>query len=224
MTFGRPPTIPESYLRHLQLAVPYEVVSEPRSSTGSHHSTGFFNATMYKSSTLTMARRLGFANIILSRTLYRILGDAIQLLYGDNLGGDQHQQTYQMLADVLHLEERLETWIKNVPPELNATQALSANPGPPYKLGIVLRLRYLNTRALIHRIVVSSMLRNVSSAELQAQSSPSLDLARKASLETCVASSLEVITRIHDATSDGSRVKALGAWWFSLYYSKSLDL
>jgi hypothetical protein len=126
-----------------------------------------------------------------------------------------------MLKDVLHLEERLETWTRNLPPDMNVTQASPATPDGPYKLGIILRLRYLNTRSLIHRVVVSSMLRTVGSAESQAPSSPSLDLARKASLETCVSSSLEVISRIHYATSEDSpRVKALGAWWFSLYYSK----
>jgi hypothetical protein len=126
-----------------------------------------------------------------------------------------------MLKDVLHLEERLETWTRNLPPDMNVTQASPATPDGPYKLGIILRLRYLNTRSLIHRVVVSSMLRTVGSAESQAPSSPSLDLARKASLETCVSSSLEVISRIHYATSEDSpRVKALGAWWFSLYYSE----
>lgn len=46
MTFGRPPAIPESYVSHLQLAVPYEMISGCEASPESLHSTAFFNATM----------------------------------------------------------------------------------------------------------------------------------------------------------------------------------
>ncbi|KAH6661800.1 fungal-specific transcription factor domain-containing protein [Plectosphaerella plurivora] len=199
MTFGRPPTVPESYLKNPVLAVPYEEVSGMGTGSSSEYSTAFFNATI---------------------TLYRILGDAMRLLYDDNLGHDQQQNTYQTLADVLSLEERLNTWSKNIPSDLDVATLSTSTPDVPYRLAIILRLRYLNLRMLIHRSVMSTVLRNVGSAELHATSSPSLDLARKASLQTCVASALETINRIHLGTgSDNTTRNALGAWWFTLYYT-----
>lgn len=147
----------------------------------------------------------------------------MNLLYGDNLGSDQHQNNYQMLADVLHLEERLEIWKKGISPDLDLTTSSASTSDVCHKLAVILRLRYLNIRSLIHRSVLSTLLRNVGAAELHAHIPPSLALARKASLETCVESALETIDRIQQATNhDSAKPSALGAWWFTLYYSRLL--
>lgn len=145
----------------------------------------------------------------------------MQLLYGDNLGGERHQTTYGQLAEVLLLEERLKKWRDGLPPCMDLTKVSSSATDGAFRLATILRLRYLNVRSLIHRSVISGVMRSVSSTDRNASSSPSLDLARTASLETYVISSLETIDIIHNTTdSTSARPKALGAWWFSLYYSK----
>ena len=154
-------------------------------------------------------------------TLYNILGNVMQLLYGDNLGCDQMERSSEILPKILRLEERLDDWEKGTAEPLRPTNSWATTDDVSHRLRVILTLRYLNLKLLIHRPIISSMLREMDGTDPNTTNLLSIEQARKVSLETCVKSSMEIITIVHNATvSTGPRRGVLGAWWFSLYYSK----
>lgn len=88
------------------------------------------------------------------------------------------------------------------------------------RLRTILTLRYLNLCLLLHRPILTKYLDLVSSNSY----SHELRLLQQVgsnSIKVCIQSSIEVISIVHAAVqkTEGRR-SLLGAWWYSLYYSK----
>jgi hypothetical protein len=159
--------------------------------------------------------------------LYKIQGSVIAQLYGSNMDSIATQSLPSMIEQVLSLEQGLAMWRNNLFPQLqnrpwdalNPTSASPPSLDPVFdKLSVVIALRYLNTRILLHRPVLSALLEqrkapNTSTGEhyLTGLAEQSVTVCRDCALEV-----IQIVWRISTSRS----TNLLGAWWFSAYYSK----
>lgn len=92
-----------------------------------------------------------------------------------------------------------------------------------HRFSIVLSVRYNNLRILLHRRHLESLLKTLGTSE-DDSSSADKKLLRQMSLnsvEACVESAISIISIVHCITLSSSwRRELLGAWNYSLYYSK----
>ena len=204
MTFGRPPSIPEDYIR-LPLAYPWPSHSGPAFASPELQapSMDFFNSSI---------------------TLHRLIGTSIARLYGQNLGYDDSLQEAELIPRILELEDELGGWQSSLPPELPIVLS-SALPLPgSYRNRMVdrfrtmLTLRYHNLNILVHRPLLCKSLDALTETLPEAWSA-SVNRMTKDSIDACVASAEETIDIVHGILTDPSLgASVLGAWWFTLYY------
>ena len=138
-----------------------------------------------------------------------------------------------VVPQIVIIDQKLSDWRKSLPSNLLSRpwedRISNESVGPQEhtvfsRLSVVTRLRYLNTRILLHRPVLDSVLRKIAAsddaytddAETDGESTLS-EFAGKSSLSISQSCAVEII----DITHRVSTSKALlGAWWFSVYYSK----
>ncbi|OAL27971.1 hypothetical protein AYO22_03186 [Fonsecaea multimorphosa] len=168
--------------------------------------------------------------------LYDVLGDIIKKLYGSNVDADVQQSVPALLGTISHLEHKLEVWKQNLPPqlqqlplEIKATGSDSPSPAfaPVFdRLSVILTLRYLNTRILLHRPILSACLRQRYPFGAHEGPSPEahgdfLHEFANVSIDICERSAVEVI----DIVCNASRQPGLlGTWWFTAYYTYNAAL
>ncbi|CAK7228006.1 hypothetical protein SEUCBS140593_006768 [Sporothrix eucalyptigena] len=135
MTFGRPASIPDYYVkvslpRHLVCPAPN---GNPTPWSSSESSTLFFNASI---------------------TLYKIMGRVLSLLYGSNLGGMPNPVAVDLISAILDMEHELLDWQRSLPASiclLDHEELLHLDAHPDNRLRMILTLRYHNLRILVHR-------------------------------------------------------------------------
>ncbi|KAL8405196.1 hypothetical protein RB594_009920 [Gaeumannomyces avenae] len=202
MTLGRPPSIPEKYVR-----VPLPRHNGPMQHfvwSTEENSTLFFNATI---------------------TLYRITQTVIDTLYGCNLGEtavSSTASTANAASSTVQIEQQLLEWESSLTPPLKIVRVeeLLQGDGPelPKKLRAIITLRYHNLRILAHRPMLEQLLGVLA---LSNKTDPRHDAnmlwqfgAR--SITICFQSAEAIIGIVDTATRSASGL--LGAWWFSLYF------
>ncbi|XRM46491.1 hypothetical protein ABZX51_009523 [Aspergillus tubingensis] len=210
MTFGRPAAIPNSYVK-LELPVcditvdSLSVVDEQTSSL----SLALYNATI---------------------TLYNQIWNAIDVLYGQNLGCDPPLSVSQTVAHVFSLEQELFAWERQLPNslgliKLHGVEEAHKEAASDYDLvslrfRIVLTLRFSNYRLLLHRPVLIQFLDACGRSEADTQQLQLLKQLGLSSMKICADSTMEIIDLVHDIVHRSEkRPNLLGAWWFSLYYT-----
>ncbi|KAH7028666.1 fungal-specific transcription factor domain-containing protein [Macrophomina phaseolina] len=218
MTFGRPPSIPQEYIK-IDMPAPEPPLPSTTTSAVDHRSKAlsllFFNATI---------------------SLYAILNQAITRCYDSNLGcATATIAVPDTINRVYALETQLQDWKANLPSDLHLHQHHHHDPSLPpspasslihTRFTTVLALRFLNLRILIHRPVLTSILDATAAAHGGSGGSgaanPLLQQIGAYNLNCCLESSLEIIAIVRAAvlTRGGGRpASPLGAWWFTLYYT-----
>lgn len=92
------------------------------------------------------------------------------------------------------------------------------------KIQTVLTLRFLNVRLLLHRAILLRTLGSNAAAASLDHEVALLQHIGPSSTKTCLESAVHTLDLVHaTVTSSGSHKEVLGAWWFSLYYSKILS-
>ncbi|KAF9887006.1 hypothetical protein FE257_010622 [Aspergillus nanangensis] len=210
MTFGRPSAIPDNYVK---LDLPATNISIDTASILNNDSTylsiAFFNSTI---------------------TLYKRMWSIIDLLYGQNLGCDAPLSVSETVAQVFSVEQHLFAWEKSLPDALRITTPAAlkeTNPELPgdsnffsWKFRVILTLRYLNLRVLLHRPVLVRFIDACGGLQPDPQELRLLQQIGLNSMHICADSAMEIIDLVHQAVHEtGWRHKVLGAWWFSLYYT-----
>ncbi|KAH8799845.1 fungal-specific transcription factor domain-containing protein [Xylogone sp. PMI_703] len=213
MTFGRPPTIPESYVR-LDLPVPYATLQHPIVivEKGESLSIAFYNGTI---------------------TLYRVLSQIIDSLYSNNIACSDNSNAVDTVARVYGIETQLSEWQRGLPPEMKLIneEDITTNRLPPendpsgklwveLRLRFILTLRYTNIRILLHRPVLVKFLNEAKNRD--GQDSALLQQIGTNSIQIAIRSSKEIICQVHTViqAAPGTKKRGLlGAWWFSLYYT-----
>jgi hypothetical protein len=163
------------------------------------------------------------------RTLYKVQWRVIHSLYGQNLGCDQPLGEMETITEVFKLEQELSEWEHSLVQPLcfrtPATVLLDQESALDERFRVILTLRYLNLQILLHRPFLSRCLYLRSKSSTENQTVRSADHFAASSIDTCIRSSENMISIVHSIVSAKPSLDLLGAWWFSLYYSKqSLEI
>ncbi|OAL37349.1 hypothetical protein AYO20_03198 [Fonsecaea nubica] len=161
--------------------------------------------------------------------LYYILGDIISELYGGNVDIDPGLTVPTMLERTVVLEQKMAAWKHNLFPQLQRrpwdtldpdTVSLSAWDPVFDRLSVIITLRYLNTRILLHRPILSAFLRQRArvkvSGEPVEQEDPFFNDLGERSVKICQQAALEIVEIVHKTSKPPA---LLGAWWFTAYYT-----
>ncbi|CAH0051631.1 unnamed protein product [Clonostachys solani] len=204
MTFGRPPAIPTEHVR-MELPVSADLGSlisgdEFQPEDGGTSTAVFFVATI---------------------TLYQILGDIIANQYDQNIGTSTHTSLSCLLENTIRLEGQLLAWKRVLPDTLSRRpwDVKSGESGADVvfdKLSVILTLRYLNIRTLLHRPVLARYLEQLRVQDPDQNEMMWMQRFGQPYLEACIESASEIITIVHNLSDTPS---TLGAWWFSTYYT-----
>jgi hypothetical protein len=157
-----------------------------------------------------------------------IMGRVLDTLYGSNLDSDTPQDIFKVASDVSLVEHQILEAQRSFPPSLQPVELsdLEQETRPPFlalRFRLVLTLRYHNLRILTHRPLLQRYLGVLrGQSEDGQQHVSSLDQVGPNSLHICMQSARTIVELLAHATkSKGEDKGLLGAWWFSLYYSKS---
>ena len=224
MTFGRPSAIPEDYIR-LDLPLPFPIDASPESHTSAETkksaNVGFFIATMYAHKTVLAYSRYTNSD----STLYRIMWSIIDSLYGQNLACGKEPPTIDIFGQLYAIEQRILQWRRSlsaplciISPETSLPTSLT---GPEKKLCTILTLRYLNVHLLLHRPVLVKFFDCHNKARGLDEEDVLLFQVGTTSLVRCHESATKIIAIVHSAMKMQDAQGLFGAWWFTLYYSKS---
>ena len=211
MTFGRPSAIPETYSK-LELPRPYpnDSISPGGASVESRNNTNiaFFSATI---------------------TMYKVMWEALDVLYGQNLACGKENGVTDIVGHLLLLEQRLLNWRQSLPPSLRivAKPSSSSGVGWPFdlteygsdqKLSVILTLRYLNLRLLLHRPILTRLLDYLHDSKSHQDEAVLLQQFGSSSIYQCNQTAAEIIYIVYSATKMAKSRDLLGAFWFTNYY------
>ncbi|KAJ2896764.1 hypothetical protein MKZ38_005252 [Zalerion maritima] len=198
MTFGRPPSIPEYYIR-IQLPRGYQARHVSREED-ENDSLVFHNATI---------------------KLYKIIASCIEALYDNNLGLAGERSTFDTASGIFQMENHLVHWQQTLPSEMCLVELGEIHAASGFrcclKLRVILTMRYHNARILTHRAVLDARLVDIIGSEKT--DAGTLERLGPNSLASCVHSACAIVDTAHAiASSSGDKKRLLGAWWFSVYY------
>lgn len=160
------------------------------------------------------------------------MGNIIDEVYGQNLGCEPSLSIGEMVGRVLSIENQLFSWVLSLPDSLgqltleelrNEIEQSEAQPRLfPLKFRVILTLRYLHIRILLHRPFLIKFFDASIASGLEPGQERILHDIGHSSIRKCVESAMGIIDIIHELVSTtGWQRDLLGAWWYSLYYSKS---
>ncbi|KAJ5753289.1 C6 transcription factor [Penicillium odoratum] len=213
MTLGRPAAIPDSFVR---LDLP----------TNDINGDGPTEIPIVDSETFQMSVDFFNSTILLYKQLFKI----VDLLYGQNLGCDPPLTVGESVRHILSAEQHLAAWEKSLPQliELITVKKIrDANGEMPdrprfysLKFSVILTLRYLHLRILLHRPILVKFLDACGKGSIDPHEERLLQQIGFNSMRICMESAMSIIDIIHELVhSSGWRKSLLGAWWYSLYYT-----
>ena len=151
--------------------------------------------------------------------------NVIDSCYGGNMGCEESTTILDKVTRIFQMEKHLVEWTRSLPGYLGlrSSQDIPFEDETAFleKARVVITLRYQNLRVLLHRSVLVEYLDMVGKQDCDGQELVLLQQIGSNSLNICVNSAMEIILIISTiVSSDGPRRQFLGAWWFSLYYSR----
>lgn len=181
--------------------------------------------------------KLQFVNAVQSHSLmecsqvYHILWDIIEQLYGQNIGYEGHLSSNEIVTRVFILEQKLSAWEQDLHPDLRTLSydqlttmrgeiVATTDQHAAKTLRIVLTLRHLNIRLLLHRPILMRVLDSFESFK-ENHDIQMLRHIGSHSLQVCMDTADAIISIVHTVVTslDATRT-SIGAWWYTLYYSQ----
>ncbi|KAJ5317835.1 hypothetical protein N7508_002343 [Penicillium antarcticum] len=213
MTLGRPAAIPDSFVR---LDLPTNDIN------------GDGPTPMPIVDGLTFQMSVDFFNSTI--LLYKQLFNIVDLLYGQNLGCDPPLTVSESVGHILSVEHHFVAWEKALPQHiklLTVRKIREVNgkmPDPPQffsmKFSVILTLRYLHLRILLHRPILVKFLDARGKGGMDPGEERLLQQIGSNSMQICMESAMSIIDIIHELVHPLEWQKSLlGAWWYSLYYT-----
>ncbi|KAF2496525.1 hypothetical protein BU16DRAFT_607099 [Lophium mytilinum] len=206
MTMGRPASIPENYVK-LDLPCSFKSILPAavncHQSSVDEHSVEFYTGTI---------------------TLYKIMGEIVDVLYGSNLGCGVPDNVFDIASHLLQFEQKFLTWQQSLPAAMSLVEPETlhseADDQGTLRFRVILTLRFLNLRILTHRPLLSKYLESIRSAHSASQQLHLLKQVGTNSVRTCAQSAIAIIKLMQQVLIPTSPPRhVLGAWWFSLYYA-----
>ncbi|CAN9324119.1 unnamed protein product [Alternaria alternata] len=157
-------------------------------------------------------------------TLYKILGEIIEVLYENNLGCDAPENLFGIASSLLQFEQKYIGWQHSLPARFSlivpGAQPFDGTGELNLRFRLILTLRFLNVRILTHRPMLSKYLELISNPQSDMQQMTILKQIGANSMRICINSAIGVIELVRGVLAPQEpRSHLLGAWWFSLYYS-----
>lgn len=181
-----------------------------------------------------------FSNILITNSisqLYFVMFNVIDTCYGQNLGFDSCDTPQGLTSSIYEGNRQLNKWQYELVPSLGlhvlqspltATDIdiMKSENVVTARFNIVLSMRFHNLRILLHR---QSLEKSLNRENQNYWHSTNAETGDKSQLQVeidnisnCVESAIIIISTVHTiVTADGWRRNLLGAWNYSLYYSKS---
>lgn len=166
--------------------------------------------------------------------MYRI----IDTCYGQNLGLEESRTDTELISLVFKVEEELEQWkmqlpslnmrVYDTPISAQDLAKMEMENKSIERFTNVLSARYHNLQILLHRPILEKLLEGCGTST-SARSKNGGDKGKVqrfgvSSVETCINSAIVVISIVHTIVlSSGWHRDLLGAWNYSLFYSKSFS-
>ncbi|KAL1866842.1 hypothetical protein Daus18300_006545 [Diaporthe australafricana] len=209
MTFGRPPAIPESYIR-TPLPQPYsetDIISNSEFAKDDAMSIHFFVSTI---------------------TLYKIIWAIIDRLYDCNIAYPDNS-VISIASQILQIEDQLLEWQASLPPLLTLTNPAEIRNDNDFCLArrfrVILTLRRHNVHLLAHRRVFDLYLSSIEKRRGYDAHDSMLAQVGERSKNVCLQTASELISMVNIIThSPQPKCGLLGAWWFTLYYTLNAAL
>jgi hypothetical protein len=134
-----------------------------------------------------------------------------------------------MVTQIFKLEQELNDWQHSLPNNISLrTPAYMASSIPLQtnplieRFHVVTTLRYLNVQVLLRRPLLTKSLDLRSATPGERQRLRSIGQIQTTCNQACVRSAKDLIALVHVIlTTNGLGRRFLGAWWFTLYFSKS---
>lgn len=152
-----------------------------------------------------------------------ILAKIIEEIYFNNLGPSSDTvECGATLVKVLEIDGELLSFANDLPADMRLidetelTDLSSENELSPLRFRIILTLRYLNARMLLHRSALSCFLEHISMEPVVARTKFQNSI-NQASLEVCVEVAFTALTIISKAML---REHMLPIWWWSVYFGE----
>lgn len=147
----------------------------------------------------------------------------MEKVYQNNIKRERQISSSGLFQQIISIEQLLATWKSELPSHLcviTIEELLPRLQDPSVftPFSTVITLRYLSTRTLLHRAMVTRFLDYNGQKDSKGEEWSFLHDFGRTSLEVCVRSAAEMIEIIHTASEGGYRM--LTTWWFSIYYSK----
>ncbi|CAN9187092.1 unnamed protein product [Alternaria alternata] len=211
MTMGRPTSIPDSFVK---LSLPCSLRSICPSSTNLGQNENDDDSTVFYTATIT---------------LYKILGEIIEVLYGNNLGCDASENLFDIASSLLQFEQKYIGWQHSLPVNFSlivpGAQLFDGRGELNLRFRLILTLRFLNVRILTHRPMLSKYLELIANPHSDMQQMAILKQIGANSMRICINSAVGVIKLVREVLAPQEpRSHLLGAWWFSLYYTFNASL
>lgn len=165
-------------------------------------------------------------------SLTHIMGDALDQLYGQNLGFRNHLPMSETLDRIFGLCWKLAHWQDTLPPALQIINtSKEAVSDVPLTVGtarfrVLLSLRYLGAKILIIRPILRKFLDMGSKAVVSHEHRSEWLVNSGAGLLAELVRTCRSVLKISKSILLGSKSdqNLLGAWWFSCFYSQSIPV
>lgn len=168
------------------------------------------------------------------RKLYAILYNFLDSCYGQNLGFEDPASVSNAISRLFDGQHQLDLWRLQLVPSLGFriwdtpmssedVEKMDKDLIICHRFSIVLSVRYNNLQILLHRRRLESLLKSLGTSENDSSNGDQRLLRQMSlnSVESCVGSAISIISIVHCITRSSSwRRELLGAWNYSLYYSK----
>lgn len=155
--------------------------------------------------------------------LYKLLWEVLDTQYNQNISSNTAETSFKTMSLTFNLDSQLLQWKQEVPqPFTIMTSFATAGPQSDLdRLSVVLSLRFLNVRILLHRPALERYLENLASPPITGSARTFVQEAGKDSLRIAIDSAKAVVDIVHGALSSSVDGRCfLGAWWFTVYYSR----
>ncbi|KAF4427259.1 putative transcriptional regulatory protein [Colletotrichum fructicola] len=208
LTFGRPPIVPQIYIRTPQPShfIPYPDNSKILRWSQNENSTLFWNGSL---------------------TLYGVTASVIDELYESNLGSSVTPiPPANIVSTVIHTGQKLAAWQASLPTSMRLVEPSeicdSAESPISLKFRVILTLRYHNLHILSHRPILDRCLQALDGTPQTDQETATLQQGWYLSKDACLQSAESIVRLVEACKSSSDKqptISYLGAWWFSLYFT-----
>ncbi|KAK9233844.1 fungal-specific transcription factor domain-containing protein [Lipomyces kononenkoae] len=212
MTFGRPCSIPESYIQTNAPSKDIQMLCSVSKKGACPQLDGTFYTAAIQ--------------------LYVILYKVLDFCYGQNLGLQSSLSTADSISHILEGQRQLNEWRSQLLPSLGLqiwedlmtledVKKMEPQSIISHRFNIVLSVRYHNLRILLHRPGLERFLEAFwHTGDMRDPDKRILMQTNIASVQNCVESAVSIISVVHSiTTSTASCRELLGGWNYSLYYT-----